>query len=73
MSAAHAWLGRSIYLREQVGIDLVGVIGQARARLAIDRLDTHAAHERGNVTATYRMALVLKQAGELARAQERML
>jgi len=51
----------------------MGLVGQAGARLAIDRLDAHAVHKRGDVTSTDRVAFVLEQTGELARAQERML
>jgi hypothetical protein len=44
--------------------------GLAQARLAIQRLDAHAAHERGHVTPADVEALILEQPHELARPQE---
>jgi len=49
------------------------LIRQAGARLAVDGLDTHAAHERAHVPASQRIAFVLEPARQLTRPQERML
>ena len=61
------------HFQEQIRADAMRLIGLAGARLAVDRLDAHAAHERAHVPAPHHVALVFEQTSKLACAQKRML
>ena len=73
MSMAHTWFGRvDRQLAQQIRIDLVPGRRLGGVGLAIERLDAHPLHQRGDMQAPDREALRQQQVAQHPAARKRV-